>query len=114
MMQDVPSADVVIRNPTHFAVAVKYDDAVGKAPVVVAKGADNLAFRIIEKAEENGVSVVENVPLARGLYKAVDVGREIPYDFWREVAEVLAFVYGLKGKAPKGMELNAAVNYPNY
>ena len=73
-----------------------------------------MAFKIIEKAEENGVSVVENVPLARGLYKAVDVGREIPYDFYRAVAEVLAFVYDLKGKAPNGMEPAKIVNYPNY
>lgn len=101
MMQDVPQADVVIRNPTHFAVAVKYDESKNRAPVVVAKGADKVAFRIIEKAEENGVSVVENVPLARGLYKAVDIGREIPYEFYRAVAEVLAFVYDLKGKTPR-------------
>lgn len=114
MMQDVPSADVVIRNPTHFAVAVRYDEAKDRAPVVVAKGADNVAFRIIEKAEENGVSVVENVPLARGLFKAVEVGREIPLDFYRAVAEVLAFVYDLKGKAPKGMEPMKIANYPNY
>ncbi len=114
MMQDVPSADVVIRNPTHFAVAVRYNETSDRAPVVVAKGADNMAFKIIEKAEENGVSVVENVPLARGLYKAVDVGREIPYDFYRAVAEVLAFVYDLKGKAPNGMEPAKIVNYPNY
>lgn len=114
MMQDVPSADVVIRNPTHFAVAVRYDESKDRAPVVVAKGADNVAFRIIEKAEENGVSVVENVPLARGLFKAVDVGREIPYDFYRAVAEVLAFVYDIKGKAPKGMEPAKIANYPNY
>ncbi|MCH5347886.1 MAG: flagellar biosynthesis protein FlhB [Oscillospiraceae bacterium] len=103
MMQDVPTADVVIRNPTHFAVALRYDEKKDRAPVVVAKGADHLAFKIIEKAEENDISVVENVPLARGLYKAVDIGREVPYDFYQPVAEVLAFVYGLKGKKPLGM-----------
>ncbi len=103
MMQDVPQADVVIRNPTHFAVAIRYDENRDRAPVVVAKGADKVAFRIIEKAEENGVSVVENVPLARGLYKSVDIGREIPYDFYHAVAEVLAFVYDMKGKKPKGL-----------
>ncbi|MBD5144521.1 MAG: flagellar biosynthesis protein FlhB [Ruminococcus sp.] len=113
MMQDVPSADVVIRNPTHFAVAVRYDETSDRAPVVVAKGADNVAFRIIEKAEEHGVSVVENVPLARGLFKEVDVGREIPYDFYRAVAEVLSFVYSMKGRMPKDME-KPPVNYPNY
>ncbi len=103
MMQDVPNADVVIRNPTHFAVALRYDADKDKAPVVVAKGADNLAFRIIDKAEESNVPMVENVPLARGLYKSVDLGREIPYSFYHEVAEVLTFVYGLKGKKPKGI-----------
>lgn len=102
MMQSVPEADVVIRNPTHFAVAVKYDESKDRAPIVLAKGADKVAFRIIEKAEENGVAVVENVPLARGLYKAVDVGREIPYDFYRAVAEVLAFVYDMQGRTPSG------------
>ena len=103
MMQDVPQADVVIRNPTHFAVAIRYDEEKDRAPVVVAKGADNLAFRIIDKAEESGVTVVENVPLARGLYKSVDLGREIPYSFYHAVAEVLAFVYDMNGKKPKGM-----------
>lgn len=103
MMQEIPEADVVIRNPTHFAVAVKYDESTNRAPVVVAKGADKLAFRIIEKAEEHGVAVVENVPLARGLYKSVDLGREIPYDFYHAVAEVLAFVYGMNNKKPKGL-----------
>ena len=103
MMQDVPQADVVIRNPTHFAVAIRYDEEKDRAPVVVAKGADNLAFRIIDKAEESGVTVVENVPLARGLYKSVDLGREIPYSFYHTVAEVLAFVYDMNGKKPKGM-----------
>ena len=101
MMQDVPGADVVIRNPTHFAVAVRYDEEKDRAPVVVAKGADNLAFRIIEKAEDNDVTVVENVPLARGLYKSVDLGGEIPYEFYHAVAEVLAFVYDMNGKKPK-------------
>lgn len=103
MMQDVPEADVVIRNPTHFAVAIKYDENKDRAPIVVAKGADKVAFRIIDKAEEHNVKIVENVPLARGLYKSVDIGREIPYEFYHAVAEVLAFVYGLNGKKPKGM-----------
>ena len=103
MMQDVPTADVIIRNPTHFAVAVKYDENKDRAPVVVAKGADKVAFRIIEKAEEHGVAIVENVPLARGLYKSVEIGREIPYDFYHAVAEVLAFVYDMKGKKPRGL-----------
>ena len=103
MMQAVPEADVIIRNPTHFAVAIKYDETKDRAPIVVAKGADNIAFRIIEKAEQHKVQVVENVPLARGLYKSVDIGREIPYEFYHAVAEVLAFVYDMSGKNPKGM-----------
>lgn len=103
MMQAVPEADVIIRNPTHFAVAIKYDETKDRAPIVVAKGADNIAFRIIEKAEQHKVQVVENVPLARGLYKSVDIGREIPYEFYHAVAEVLAFVYDMSGKKPKGM-----------
>ncbi|MBQ5318963.1 MAG: flagellar biosynthesis protein FlhB [Oscillospiraceae bacterium] len=103
MMQAVPEADVIIRNPTHFAVAIKYDENEDRAPIVVAKGADKVAFRIIDKAEEHNVKIVENVPLARGLYKSVDIGREIPYEFYHAVAEVLAFVYGLNGKTPKGM-----------
>ena len=114
MMQDVPTADVVVRNPTHFAVAIRYDEDKDSAPVVVAKGADNMAFKIIEKAEENGVAVVENVPLARGLYKSVDLGRAIPVEFYQEVAQVLVFVYDLNGKMPKGMQQKITPNYPNY
>lgn len=98
MMQDVPQADVVIRNPTHFAVAIKYDPDKNRAPVVVAKGADRIAFKIIEIAEENNVTCTENKPLARGLYDAVEIGREVPEEFYHEVAEVLAFVYDLKNK----------------
>ena len=103
MMQAVPEADVIIRNPTHFAVAIKYDENKDRAPIVVAKGADKVAFRIIDKAAEHNIQIVENVPLARGLYKSVDIGREIPYEFYHAVAEVLAFVYGLNGKSPNGM-----------
>ena len=101
MMQKVPGADVVIRNPTHFAVALKYDPQRSSAPVVVAKGADSLALRIVAVAEENGVFVTENKPLARGLYEAVDLDREIPDRFYQPVAEVLAFVYSLKKKELK-------------
>ncbi len=103
MMQAVPEADVIIRNPTHFAVAIKYDENKDRAPIVLAKGADKVAFRIIDKAEEHNIQIVENVPLARGLYKSVDIGREIPVEFYHAVAEVLAFVYGINGKQPKGM-----------
>lgn len=101
MMQNVPTADVVIRNPTHFAVAIKYDQELNRAPRVVAKGMDSLALRIVKTAEENGVYVMENKPLARGLYESVDLDREIPESFYRAVAEVLAFVYSLKKKELK-------------
>lgn len=116
MMQDVPTADVVVRNPTHFAVALRYDEDKDTAPVVVAKGADNLAFKIIEKAQDAGVTVVENVPLARGLYKSVELGRAIPYNFYQEVAQVLTYVYTLTDKAPAGLKesMREKVEYPNY
>lgn len=101
MMQRVPQADVVIRNPTHFAVALKYDPDSNRAPVVVAKGADHMALKIVAIAEENDVFITENKPLARGLYEAVDLDREIPDKFYQAVAEVLAFVYSLKKKELK-------------
>lgn len=93
MMQDVPKADVVITNPTHFAVALKYDADAGAAPVVLAKGEDFLAQRIKEVARENNIQIVENKPLARMLYHNVDVGAEIPPELYQSVAEVLAMVY---------------------
>ena len=94
MMAEVPTADVVVRNPTHFAVALRYNQKIAfKAPVVVAKGADALALKIVKVAEENNVYVTENPPLARGLYDAVEVGMEIPREFYTAVAEVLAMVY---------------------
>ncbi len=93
MMQDVPKADVVITNPTHFAVALKYDAEVSRAPVVVAKGEDFLAQKIKEVAKENNVPLVENKPLARMLYHNVDIGSEIPPELYQAVAEVLAMVY---------------------
>ena len=101
MMQNVPSADVVIRNPTHFAVAIKYYQDKHRAPRVVAKGMDSLALRIVSTAEENGVYVMENKPLARALYDSVDLDGEIPERFYRAIAEVLAFVYSLKKKELK-------------
>lgn len=96
MMQDVPKADVVITNPTHFAVAIKYDAEVSKAPIVVAKGEDYLAQKIKEVARENNVEIVENKPLARMLYHNVDIGAEIPPELYQAVAEVLAMVYHMK------------------
>ena len=97
-MQAVPEADVVITNPTHFAVALKYEQNKGRAPVVVAKGEDYLAARIKETAKENNVEIVENKPLARMLYYNVELNEEIPPELYQAVAEVLAFVYNLKNK----------------
>ncbi len=98
MMQSIPEADVVITNPTHFAVALKYDNTVSQAPVVTAKGADYLAMKIKEIAKENDVEIVENKPLARLLYSNVEVGNEIPAELYQSVAEVLAYVYRTKNK----------------
>ncbi|RME74638.1 MAG: EscU/YscU/HrcU family type III secretion system export apparatus switch protein [Planctomycetota bacterium] len=98
MMADVPRADVVVRNPTHFAVALRYDRSVHTAPVVLAKGADLVALRIIAIAEEHGVAVVEDRPLARALHASVEIGQPVPPDLYRAVAEVLAYVYSLKKK----------------
>lgn len=98
MMQAVPEADVVITNPTHFAVALKYEQNKGKAPVVVAKGEDFLAAKIKEAARENNVEIVENKPLARMLYYNVELNEEIPPELYQAVAEVLAFVYNIKNK----------------
>ncbi len=97
MMQDVPNADVVITNPTHLAVAVRYNKEVDNAPVVVAKGADYLAQRIKEIARGSNVEIVENKPLARMLYHNVDIGAEIPPELYQMVAEVLVYVYNLTG-----------------
>jgi flagellar biosynthetic protein FlhB len=98
MMQDVPKADVVITNPTHLAVAIKYDAEKSRAPVVLAKGEDYLAAKIKEAAKENGVEIVENKPLARMLYANVEIGEEIPPELYQAVAEVLAMVYNMKNK----------------
>ena len=96
MMQSLPSADVVITNPTHYAVAIKYDADKYSAPVVVAKGEDFLAQKIREAAKEHHIEIVENKPLARMLYANVDVGQEVPPELYQAVAEVLAFVYSLR------------------
>ena len=98
MMQELPQADVVITNPTHYAVAIKYDPEVADAPVVIAKGEDYMAARIKEVARENKIEIVENKPLARMLYANVDIGQTIPPELYQAVADVLAFVYHLKGK----------------
>ena len=98
MMQDIPKADVVITNPTHFAVAIKYDPDVADAPTVLAKGADHVAAKIKEVAKENNVEIVENKPLARMLYYNVELGQVIPPELYKAVADILAYVYKLQGK----------------
>jgi len=99
MMQQVPGADVVIRNPTHVSIALRYKPEKDNAPVVVAKGLDELALRIVKVAEENHVAVVENVQLARSLYAAIDLGREITPDFYGPVAEILVYVLKMDQEA---------------
>ncbi|MEJ8302555.1 flagellar biosynthesis protein FlhB [Saccharibacillus sacchari] len=98
MMQDVPTADVIITNPTHYAVALKYDGNQMQAPEVVAKGQDFVALRIREIAKDNGVMIMENKPLARALFAQAEIGDTVPADLFQAVAEVLAYVYKLKGK----------------
>jgi len=98
MMSEVPKADVVITNPTHYALAIRYDKTKDEAPRVIAKGVDNLAIKIKEIAREHDIMIVENPPLARELYKLVDIDELIPKKLYKAVAEVLAFVYKAKGK----------------
>jgi len=102
MMQEVPKADVVITNPTHFAVALRYDETRNRAPVVVAKGTDLLAARIREIAAENGVPLVAAPPLARALYRSVELGHEVPAALYATVAQVLTYVYQLKAAMARG------------
>lgn len=96
MMQAVPDATVVITNPTHIAIAVKYDEKSGKAPIVVAKGSDNIAIKIKEIAMENKVPIIENKPLARLMFSKVELDEEVPYDMYQAVAEILVLVMNLK------------------
>ncbi len=98
MMNALPQADVVITNPTHLAVAILYDKEKSDAPIVIAKGADYLAAKIKDVAKENDIEIVENKPLARMLYHNVDVGAQIPPELYQMVAEILAYVYRIKGK----------------
>lgn len=101
MMQAVEEADVVVRNPTHYAVALKYKLEVDPAPIVVAKGQDNIALKIIERAEELGISTVENRTLARGLYESAEIDSAIPGEFFQPVAELLAWLYNQKAARQK-------------
>ena len=98
MMQQVPGADVVIRNPTHFAVALRYKPGIDDAPIVLAKGQDAIALRIVQIAEENQVAVVENVPLARALYAQAELNQFIPPELYDPVAKVLVYIFKLNDK----------------
>jgi flagellar biosynthetic protein FlhB len=98
MMQDVPKADVIITNPTHYAVALRYDAKEMESPVVIAKGQDYIALKIRELAAANNIILMENKPLARALYDQVEIGQAVPSDLFQAVAEVLAYVYRLKRK----------------
>ena len=99
MMQEVPRATIVITNPTHIAVALRYERGTMPAPRVIAKGAGFLALRIMELARRHGVPVVERKPIAQAIYKAVPVGQDIPGALYLAVAEVLAYIYRLRGTA---------------
>jgi len=98
LKKEVPTADVIVTNPTEFAIALKYDSKTMHAPRVVAKGQGYIAQRIREIAIEHGIPILERKPLARALYKMVEVGQEIPEQFYSAVAEILAYVYELSGK----------------
>jgi len=98
MIQDLPNADVLITNPTHYAIAIKYDAQTMEAPMVIAMGKDHLALKIKEKARELEIVIMENKPLARALYEQVDIGDNVPEELFIAVAEVLAYIYRLKGK----------------
>lgn len=98
MMSSVPNADVVITNPTHYAVALKYDNKVDSAPKIIAKGIDFLAIKIKDIAKENKIPIIENPALARSLFEQIDIDREIPSEFYKAMAEVFSYVYELKRK----------------
>jgi flagellar biosynthetic protein FlhB len=98
MMREVATATAVVVNPTHYAVALRYEQGTMAAPLVVAKGKNYLAARIRQRAIENQVPIIENPPLAQALYKSVDVGQEIPAHLYRAVAEILAYIFKLMGR----------------
>jgi len=100
LRRDVPQADVIVTNPTHVSIAIKYDAESMPAPKVIAKGADYLALRIRQIAREHGIPIVERKPLARALFESVEPGEFIPERFYRAIAEILAYVYELTGRAP--------------
>jgi flagellar biosynthetic protein FlhB len=98
MMADVPKADVIVTNPTHIAIALRYDAATMAAPQLVAKGSGTIAEKIKEIARENGVPVMENKPLARAIFKTLKIGQSVPRELFTAVAQVLSYVYKLKRK----------------
>ncbi len=100
MMANVPNADVIITNPTHYAIALKYDTKSMKAPIVLAKGYDVVAMRIKNVAEDNRIPVFRNPPLARALYETAELDKEIPYEQYAAVAKIIGYVYKMKGKVP--------------
>jgi flagellar biosynthetic protein FlhB len=104
MMQDVPGASVVVTNPTHFAVALRYDEQRHAAPIVVAKGADEVAARIRELAARHGVPLVSAPPLARAMFRYIDVGREIPSPLYLAVAKVLTYVWQMRTAIAQGTD----------
>ena len=103
MMQNIPNADVVVTNPTHYAVALRYDSSKERAPRVLAKGVDFLAQRIKEIAKENEIPIIENPPLARALYKDVDIDKEIPETLYQAMVEVLIKVQQINEERKKGV-----------
>jgi flagellar biosynthetic protein FlhB len=98
MLKDVQESDVVITNPTHIAVALKYQQNIHNAPVVVAKGSDFLALKIKEIARENNIPIIEDKPLARALYAQIEVGNQIPVEFFSAIAEIFKQIYQLNYK----------------
>ena len=111
MLQDVPTADVIVTNPTHFSVALRYDENKNRAPVVVAKGTDLLAAKIREIAMENSVPIVEAPPLARALYRSVEIGQEVPAALYVTVAQVLTYVFQLRAARERGAAPPAAPKF---
>jgi len=98
MMASVPDATVIVTNPTHLAIALKYEEGKSEAPIVVAKGADLVAFKIREIAKENDIPIIENKPLARLIYKEVEIDEEIPAQMYQAIAEILALVFKMKNR----------------